>query len=720
MANPEDLVSQVSVEGTEAATAELDAYAAAGEAAFDKIAAAAKASGVTVQGTAAQNDAFKKSLADMGRQAKSTATDLDKVKAASKFAPDLAQIELGAKNFVTAIRSGVPAIASFVTRLVGLGTASVAAGVGILKLASNVAKAAGTQETALDKQTQAQINANDAGLAAQQGQIQLESSQRKLFQQFQSGQITFTEYSNSLKQLNVDYKEQVRTAAQLASAQESVKAANERLTKQAADQKAFNALIDTWGGPMLTALRALGSQADQVFQQFKNAFGPAAASGLDVITNALSSNGAAISKFFGDASAKLSTFISANGPAIQTAFTNIGTAIKTVFDGILNALPGLLAFFNDSLVPAIKGFGAVLDTAAAGINALFGTKLTGGALVFIVIIGQMTGAFVALINVIRILGAVSSIIAGLPFGVVFLAIGAAIAALLFFFPQLRQVALDVLNSILTTLQGVAAGATASITAIINGFRSFVAFVNAIPGQIGALFTGLWGLIVAGVNATISAIISGWQSFIDFVSALPGQIAQFFVDMGNSVIATVTGWVNTVIGVFQRLLDGAKAKLQPIIDLLTAIGAISGGGDNGKTGQVVTAATGGHIRGPGTATSDSIPAWLSDNEFVMKAKAVRKYGVGLMHAINSGRFQMPKFNMGGLVSALMPSLGPRVGYADGGEVSSGAMRPVNLNLFGEQFNGLMAPDDVAGRLTKFAISRQTRSAGRKPAWVGGTR
>ena len=43
--------------------------------------------------------------------------------------------------------------------------------------------------------------------------------------------------------------------------------------------------------------------------------------------------------------------------------------------------------------------------------------------------------------------------------------------------------------------------------------------------------------------------------------------------------------------------------------------------------VRTAAGGGEISGPGTSTSDSIPAMLSDGEFVMNAKAVRGAGGG---------------------------------------------------------------------------------------------
>jgi len=53
----------------------------------------------------------------------------------------------------------------------------------------------------------------------------------------------------------------------------------------------------------------------------------------------------------------------------------------------------------------------------------------------------------------------------------------------------------------------------------------------------------------------------------------------------------------------------------------------------NTGGIATLGSGGYprrtgqINGPGTATSDSIPAMLSDGEFVMTAAAVRGAGKG---------------------------------------------------------------------------------------------
>ena len=48
-------------------------------------------------------------------------------------------------------------------------------------------------------------------------------------------------------------------------------------------------------------------------------------------------------------------------------------------------------------------------------------------------------------------------------------------------------------------------------------------------------------------------------------------------------------------------------------------------------------TGGHVRGPGGPTGDMIPAWLSDNEYVLKASTVKKIGVSTLNALNDGAF-----------------------------------------------------------------------------------
>ena len=48
-------------------------------------------------------------------------------------------------------------------------------------------------------------------------------------------------------------------------------------------------------------------------------------------------------------------------------------------------------------------------------------------------------------------------------------------------------------------------------------------------------------------------------------------------------------------------------------------------------------SGGYISGPGTETSDSIPAYLSNGEYVIKASSVAKYGTGTFDALNAGKY-----------------------------------------------------------------------------------
>ena len=58
------------------------------------------------------------------------------------------------------------------------------------------------------------------------------------------------------------------------------------------------------------------------------------------------------------------------------------------------------------------------------------------------------------------------------------------------------------------------------------------------------------------------------------------------------------------------------------------------------------ASGGYISGPGTPTSDSIPAMLSDGEYVIKAASVNKFGKNFLDSINAG--SLPGFKMGGMM------------------------------------------------------------------------
>jgi hypothetical protein len=98
------------------------------------------------------------------------------------------------------------------------------------------------------------------------------------------------------------------------------------------------------------------------------------------------------------------------------------------------------------------------------------------------------------------------------------------------------------------------------------------------------------------------------------------------------------------------------------------------------------ATGGQVRGPGTSLSDSILARLSAGEFVVRAQAVRNYGLGFMERLNS--LALPRFAAGGPVGT-----------------------PVHLHLDGHTVGPMMAGPSVAAQLGRL-LSSEVLKRGRR--------
>lgn len=105
--------------------------------------------------------------------------------------------------------------------------------------------------------------------------------------------------------------------------------------------------------------------------------------------------------------------------------------------------------------------------------------------------------------------------------------------------------------------------------------------------------------------------------------------------------------------------------QGVVGSMNAIMKKLGGGKSVSGISVPGFAGGGAIYGAGSKTSDSIPARLSNGEFVMQASAVDKFGTGFMNSINKGK--MPHdgagFSTGGGVNIKMNT----PGFATGGAV-----------------------------------------------------
>lgn len=212
-------------------------------------------------------------------------------------------------------------------------------------------------------------------------------------------------------------------------------------------------------------------------------------------------------------------------------------------------------------------------------------------------------------------------------------------------------------------------------------QAMVADLNATGGEGLNKFEELWGQ-------------TGYDSMVRFaVQAQMGQnvINQIMATGGakalrefNDKLASGLG-VDQALSALQRDIDGkpltirtnptkpknltwAQRKLWEAQNTLSIaakvrISSISGGKavrvsstGGGKSVTITPGmATGGHVVGPGTGTSDSIPTNLSNGEFVFTAKATRAIGVSNLYAMMNSAQGGRKAPRGG-------------GYANGGHVT----------------------------------------------------
>lgn len=224
-------------------------------------------------------------------------------------------------------------------------------------------------------------------------------------------------------------------------------------------------------------------------------------------------------------------------------------------------------------------------------------------------------------------------------------------------------------------------------------------VESIPQQWQSILTG-------SGNTTLFSNIAN-----NAVRNIPQQWLSMFTGLGNtpsfagtarSMIGKVPTYHSTTLNAMGNALDVASNLLSTLRSIAgrtwTAfIDTISGGGGH---------ATGGRIYGPGTSTSDSIPAMLSNGEMVLRAASVRKldakYGRSFLNALNAS---------GNVDKAMQPSsfaLNARrqnQAYASGGRVRAGDMswnielNPViNVETDSTLNSGVRELNDRVGQLT----------------------
>ena len=126
-------------------------------------------------------------------------------------------------------------------------------------------------------------------------------------------------------------------------------------------------------------------------------------------------------------------------------------------------------------------------------------------------------------------------------------------------------------------------------------------------------------------------------------------------------------------------------------------------------------TGGHVRGSGTETSDSIPAMLSDNEYVIKAKSVRSLGVDTLDYINRMGELPVKRASGGSVGDTSSYIVDRYNSATQPISDGGIQIAVSVNDSGVSTSGANTQDQkqlgqMIGNAVRAVIRQEQRQGG----------
>jgi tape measure domain-containing protein len=276
--------------------------------------------------------------------------------------------------------------------------------------------------------------------------------------------------------------------------------------------------------------------------------------------------------------------------------------------------------------------------------------------------------------------------------------------------------------------------TKAVQTYAEAWQSLVNDLNKrIEGQGISGFSGLLNEFINELHRRIDTTVDEFQRINNIVIPVPdlSSIPKGFEIALNAAVALVDAGWNKIVAIFTQpitfssietsfdtAINGMVAAAKSVWD---KIGAIFSQPINFQPPDLSAIggapfASGGLIRGPGSATSDSILARLSNNEFVISAAATQHYGAGFFAALNARmvpRDILPGFSVGGLVRAMstLPA------FAQGGRVTASGLRPIVLNIAGKgSFAGTIdAPEHIVAALSGEAVFEQLAAGGRSPGW-----
>ena len=197
-----------------------------------------------------------------------------------------------------------------------------------------------------------------------------------------------------------------------------------------------------------------------------------------------------------------------------------------------------------------------------------------------------------------------------------------------------------------------AAADALAKAKLNSEISFgkqTGLLSADDAAIAEKLKGIYGNDVPAALASSEAASLRFNSALKSVSGtIENNLTTGLTDMLNGTKSVGAGFQNMAVTIVNALEQMAikMAIVQPLMGAFQSAftgSALPMPGSGAFIGPVAKA-DGGMISGPGTGRSDSIPAYVSNGEFIVNADATAKHRA-LLEGINAG---VPRFADGGAV------------------------------------------------------------------------
>lgn len=332
--------------------------------------------------------------------------------------------------------------------------------------------------------------------------------------------------------------------------------------------------------------------------------------GILKIKNAVTGLGTTISSLFGKAA---QTTVANNA---SNMFKGIGTSIKGALTSLKDILVGAVEAVMEPIKALLKGVGEAI---AGFFKAFASPEIALGAAMFALAAASIAAAIFLIGSAI---GAIMPVLTDLFNNIIM--------------PIAQFIADTVLNLIEATTQATIMLTNQALIPLgeflINSFLLVIqtisdALVNLTQGALVPLINTVSGAFI-GIIQTAGDVLNGiLRTALEGIAKVIGMVGDGFLKMGQAVKTALEG-VQGVLSTFADLIKSIASAAVAMVAMVTNHSI------NYGSGYAHLFAQGGRVEGPGTATSDSIPAFLSDGEYVIRTSAAREIGYDNLEELNA--------------------------------------------------------------------------------------